>query len=563
MKAAGRAVAREHQLLAASVVKAANRIAAARLVYLDGSAAEGTFQLSDSDTFLPGTEIEVLAGAGSDPASLFSGIVVKQSLKVREHSAPQLVVECRHRAVKLTVGRKSAYFLDQSDGDVIGALLSDAGLDADVASTSPAHPSLVQYASTDWDFLLARAEANGLFVLTNGAGVEVKAPATGGAAAVTLQFGATILEMDAELESRRQYAAVKGLTWDPAQQEVLEKEAADPGADGPGNVGSADLAAVVGLDFLPLPHPSLSEAEAQAWADAAWLRSRLSKASGRVKCEGIGTVNPGDVVALGGVGERFGGDVVVTGVRHEMDLVQGWKTHVQFGSVDASLAEDREVSAPKAGALLPGVSGLQVGVVVSNEDPDGEARVRVRMPLVSADADGTWARVATLDAGDDRGTFFRPEVGDEVVLGFLHDDPRSAVILGMLHSSAKPPPLEGSDDNHEKVYQSRSKLRLYFNDDTKVLSLETPAGNKIALSEEDGGIKLEDQNGNVIEMSADGIRVESAKALELKAGTELKLEAGTSLGVKGGTELKLEGSAGVEVSSTAITKVKGSLVQIN
>ena len=99
---------------------------------------------------------------------------------------------------------------------------------------------------------------------------------------------------------------------------------------------------------------------------------------------------------------------------------------------------------------------MQIGIVVSNEDPDGEHRVRVRMPLVSADEDGTWARVAVLDAGDERGFFFRPEVGDEVVLGFLSDDPRQAVILGMLHSSAKAAPLQGSDDNHEKVFQSRS-----------------------------------------------------------------------------------------------------------
>lgn len=143
--------------------------------------------------------------------------------------------------------------------------------------------------------------------------------------------------------------------------------------------------------------------------------------------------------------------------------MQGWKTHIQFGHTHRWLAEEQQVSAPSAGGLLPGVSGLQIGVVVSNEDPDGEHRVRVRMPLVNNAEDGTWARVAVLDAGDQRGFFFRPEVGDEVVLGFLNSDPRQAVIPGMLHSSAKPAPLQGSDDNHEKVYQSRSEMKLYFN----------------------------------------------------------------------------------------------------
>src|SRR5262249_48821154 len=158
--------------------------------------------------------------------------------------------------------------------------------------------------------------------------------------------------------------------------------------------------------------------------------------------------------------------------------------------------EERDVSAPRAGALLAAASGLAIGTVVSNEDPDGEHRVRVRLPMVGTEDDGIWARVASLDAGAERGMVFRPEIDDEVVVGFLDDDPRRAVILGMLHSSAKAAPLTGSNDNHEKVYQSRSKMRMYFNDDTKIMLFETPAGNKITLSEDAKAIKIEDQNGN-------------------------------------------------------------------
>jgi uncharacterized protein involved in type VI secretion and phage assembly len=220
------------------------------------------------------------------------------------------------------------------------------------------------------------------------------------------------------------------------------------------------------------------------------------------------------------------------------------------------------LAAPPAGNLLARAPGLQIGVVVSNEDPDGEHRVRVRMPTVSSEDDGVWARVASLDAGDDRGFFFRPELGDEVVLGFLDEDPRHAVILGMLHSSAKAAPLTGSDDNHEKVFKSRAGMRVHFNDDTKVLSIDTPAGNSIVLSEDDKSLILADQNNNKITMNADGISIESQKAVTLKSGTELGLESGTSFSAKGGTELKLEG-ASAELSSSATTKVSGGLVQIN
>jgi Rhs element Vgr protein len=563
VKVGGEEVPRESQLLSMSVTKSVNRISSARLTYLDGSAAAGDFPLSNAAMFVPGQELEILAGASGGQASLFKGVIVRQSIKVRERGSTQLIVECRHKAHKLTVGRKSACYLDTSDSDILSSLLGAAGLDADVESTSVTHPQQVQFSCSDWDFLLARAEANGKLVFTNDDKVAIKAPGFGGPAVCTLQFGATLLELDARIDARGQFSAVRSRTWDPAQQSIIAKDAAAPGVSDPGNLTSDALSAVAGLDSLELHHASLTEDEAQAWADATWLKSRMSKVSGLAKCEGIGTINPGNLVTLGGVGERYSGDVLVTGVRHDFDLVQGWKTHVQFGGTEAWATAERDVSAPRAGALLPAVSGLQIGKVVSNEDDTGEHRVRVRLPLVNMDADGIWARVASLDAGEGRGFFFRPDVGDEVVVGFLEDDPRRAVILGMLHSSAKAAPLTGSNDNHEKVYQSRSKMRLYFNDDKKLVRLETPAGNRVTLSEDDKAVKIEDQNGNTIEMTDSGIRIEAAKALELKAGTEIKLESGTSFDVKGGTELKMEGSTGVELTSSALTWIKGGIIHLN
>jgi Rhs element Vgr protein len=563
VKIAGTEVARQHQLLAVTVVKTVNRVSSARLVYLDGSASASDFPLSNDAMFVPGKEVEVLAGAANGPTLLFTGLVIRQSVKVRDTTAPQLVVECRHKAAKLTVGRKNAYFMDQSDGDIILSLLGAADLAAHVENTSPAHKQQVQYRSTDWDFLLARARANGKLVLTNDEMVAVKAPATDGAPSVTLQFGSTMLEFDAEIDARAQFAGVAGITWDPAQQSVVESEAASPTVTTAGNLSSDDLAGVVGLKRYDLRHAAIAEDEAKAWADAEWLQSKMSKVTGRAKCEGLATVNPGDVIELKGVGDRYSGKVFVTGVRHDYDQVSGWKTHLQFGGLTASPSEDPDRSAPPAGHLLPAVHGMQVGVVTSNEDPDGEHRVRVRLPLVDNAEDGVWARVASLDAGADRGFFFRPEIGDEVVVGFFDDDPRRPVVLGMLHSSAKAAPLSGSNDNHQKMYQSRSKMKVSFNDDTKVVEISTPAGNTLTLSEADTAITIVDQNGNALKMTSDGITIESSKDLTLKAATELTLQSGTTFNLKSSGDLKIAGSKSAELSCPATTTVKGGLVQIN
>jgi uncharacterized protein involved in type VI secretion and phage assembly len=145
----------------------------------------------------------------------------------------------------------------------------------------------------------------------------------------------------------------------------------------------------------------------------------------------------------------------------------------------------------------------------------------------------------------------------------LDDDPRRAVILGMLHSSAKPAPLKASDQNPEKAYQSRSKMRLSFNDETKVLALETPAGNTITLSEEDKGITITDQNGNTIKLDADGITIESKKAVKIDAGTELKIAAKTSAEIDGGNELKAAAKTSAELgSSSGNTKITGTKINL-
>ena len=563
VKVDGKAVGREHQLLSVSITKVVNRISSARLVYVDGSASASDFPLSNAGLFVPGKSVEVLGGAvDSSPTSLFTGVVVKHSIKVRDHSASQLIVECKHKATKLSVGERNAYFLDQSDSEAIESLLERAGIEADVEDTRGKHKQQVQFRCTDWDYLLARAQANGKFVLTNDATVRVAAPKLE-KASTELQYGATILELDAEIDARSQYSAIQAVTWDADSQELVTADASDPGIAGPGNLNGDDLSKVVGLGKDAIVHAAITEAEAQQWADAEWLRSRLSKVSGRMKCEGIGTVNPGDTVKLSGVGERVSGDVFVTGVRHEFDTLQGWKTHLQFGAGDGWTPESHPTTTPKASGLLPGVNGLQTAVVVSNEDDAGSHRVRVRIPTVDSSSDGTWARVASLDAGDKRGFFFRPEIGDEVVVGFLDDDPRQPVILGMLHSAAKAAPIEGSDDNHEKAYVSRSNMKLYFNDDKKVVRLETPAGNSLTLSEDEKSIVIKDQNGNKIALTSDGITIQSAKKLELKSGTGLELNAGTDLSLSASTSLALNGSASAELKSSGVTTVKGSLVQIN
>jgi Rhs element Vgr protein len=563
VKVNGETVPRTHQLVALTINATVNRIASARLVYLDGAASRGDFPLSSDDLFAPGAKVEIAAGAGRDVQALFEGVVVAHAIKLRDRVSPHLVVECRHAAAKLAQTRRGRNHRDVRDSDVVEQLLQGAGVAVEVESTSLRHEQLVQFDATDWDFALRRAQAVGLAVFTRAAKLVARKPTAAGDAIATLAYGATLIELDAQSDAREQAGEHHALAWNAADQALVDSTANDPAFTAPGNFDAGALADAVATARRDLRHAALPEAEAQAWADAAALRARVNQAEGRAKCEGIGSVFPGDVVQLAGCGARFNGKVLVTGVRHAFDTVEGWKTHLQFGGIEAAELRTAEQPPRPAGGLFNAVAGLQIGIVTSNEDPAGEDRVRIKLPLVDGGDDGVWARVASLDAGKDRGFFIRPEIGDEVVLGFIENDPRHPVILGMLHSSAKPAPARGSDDNHEKLYKSRSGLRVVFDDDKKIVTIDTPAGQKLVLDDDAKSVTLADANGNKLVMDSSGIALESAKALQLKGGTDAKVEAGTGVELKAGAQFKLSGSAGLELSSSGVTKIAGSLVQIN
>ena len=288
----------------------------------------------------------------------------------------------------------------------------------------------------------------------------------------------------------------------------------------------------------------------------------MAKIRGKVTTDGTADVLPGQLIQLNGVGERFEGKLFVTGIRHQ--ITEGlWETTFQFGINPEWFAQTYNVQQPLSGAMLPAIQGLHIGIVTQLEnDPDGEDRILVKIPVINNDEDGIWCRLATLDAGKNRGFVFRPEIEDEVIVGFINNDPRHAVVLGMLHSSAKPAPIPGSDDNNEKGYVSRSEMKMIFDDDKISYSLETPAGNKFIISEDETAINLEDQNGNKITMNQDGISIESIKDIKLKAANDLNAE-GVNIGIKGSAQTKVEGSAGAEISSGGSTNVKGSIVNIN
>jgi Rhs element Vgr protein len=538
------------------VHKEVNRIPFATVIIVDGDPAAESFPISNAGDFEPGKELEIKLGYRSQEETVFKGLVMKHGIKARQGSAV-LVIECRDAAVKMTAVPKMKYSRDTKDSDLIEELVGTYSLDKDIEVTDITHKELVQYNATDWDFMLCRADVNGLLVIPNDGKLEVKKPALSAESSLNIQFGATVLDLDAEIDARLQFSKVTATAWDSSEGALVsEVEAEDPGAPDTGNLSASSLAGVIGADGFPLQHSgTLQQSELQQWANSKMLKNRLAKVRGKVTVEGTAVVKPGQIIELRGAGERFEGKLFVTGVRqHLQDGL--WRTTFQFGLNPEWFAETYKIEQPLAGALLPAIQGLHVGIVTNLEDPDGQNRIMVRLPTIMADDDGIWSRVSTLDAGNKRGTFILPEVGDVVIVGFINNDPRHAVVLGMMNSANFPAPLTASNDNNEKGYVSRSEMKMIWNDDKKTVQIETPAGNKILLSEEDTAIKIEDQNGNKLTFDTAGIVAESIKDIELKAPQgNFKITDMTGNTIKGEP-------SGITIQAASKLTLGGSMIEI-
>ena len=568
-------------IVSVEISKTINKIPTARIVVEDGDMSTMDFPLSDGGTFKPGTEIKIGAGYDQGEETIFQGIIVKHGVKINGDNYARLIVECQDKAVAMTVGRNNANYVDSKDSDIISKLIGGhSGLSSDVASTTTTHKELVQYYCTDWDFLLSRAEMNGFLVIVEDGKVSVKAPEVSQSSVLSVTYGQDLMEFDAAIDARSQLASVKATAWDPKKQAVVESKEAKPKTlNSQGDLDSAELARVLQLGSFRLQTPApIEKTEADSWAEAQQVKSGLARIQGRMKFQGSAKAKAGTLVELAGVGNRFNGNVFVSAVSH--DLSNGnWTTEVEFGLSANWFAEGRDLAAPPASGMLPGAEGLQVGVVMKlDEDPSSENKIQVKVPILQAETEGVWARLASFYGSDGIGAFFVPEIGDEVVLGYFNSDPSHPVVLGSLYSSKRKPPYELTADNFIKAIVTNSELKVEFDDDKKIITILTPGKNQIVISDDAKSIVLQDQNDNKVELGPDGIVLDSPKDIKITAKGKITIDAMGEVGITSKADVKLEGmnvsntakvgftakgNATAEISASGQTTVKGAMVMIN
>jgi uncharacterized protein involved in type VI secretion and phage assembly len=205
-----------------------------------------------------------------------------------------------------------------------------------------------------------------------------------------------------------------------------------------------------------------------------------------------------------------------------------------------------ELLFPKQSARALGVA---VGLVTNNQDPEGLGRVKVKYPWLGDDDESYWARLVVPMAGNNRGTWFLPEVDDEVLIAFDQGSLDYPYVLGALWNGKDKPPESNSDGkNNHRTIKSRS-------------------GHIIRMDDTDGSEKLEiiDKSGNnkiVIDSSQNSITIESGGDIKLTAKGKVTL-SGNGVEIQSQADGSFKASSTLDVNANGQLNLKGSMVNIN
>lgn len=242
---------------------------------------------------------------------------------------------------------------------------------------------------------------------------------------------------------------------------------------------------------------------------------------------------------IGQDGEVDYGEYIITSVSHSCDNTMNYQNNFEGIPAEAKIPDYTNTHA------IP-LCESQSAVVKDNNDPDKLGRVRVKFFWQEDNVMSPWLRLVNVYSGEDRGFYFIPEIDDEVLVGFEGGNAEKPYVIGsMYHGKNKP--SWNDQDNSFKGILTRSKLKIEFDDKKKIVTIETPAGNKAVLSDDGKSIILHDQNQNKIELTSSGISMDSMKDIKITSKAKVTIE----------------GTAGVDISSTSDAKVSGLNIDLN
>ena len=468
---------------------------------------------------------------------------------------------------RLNRGRITDVYRNVTDTDIVRKLAGRAQLTVSKADESTiVHEHVSQVNLSDWEFAMARAREIGFELLVDEVGLVFRKPSDTSAAPGAgeysstdprqLTFGTELVGFSPRVTSFGQVTEAQVRGWDAKAKKALVGVA-------PAATKSATLpwkpdqmAATFGAPV----HVAVNRALAsQAEVDAAAKADAEHIASAAFGAEALALGDPklsaGVAVTVNGVPTPFAGSWVVSATRHVFDSA-GYQTHLSMsGRQDRSLGGLARAGASSGSTLSaagPPVYGVVVGLVTDVADPEQLGRVKLMFPWLADAYESTWARQVFPGAGNGRGMFLLPEVGDEVLVAFEHGDVRSPFVLGGLCNGVDrikldTEAIDGTSGgvNRRGWISKKGHGMVFLDDDGK---------EGVALFDKDRELRIS------LNSSKTTISVRSSGEVEIEGGGGVTISAGGDLKLKAENNLSLEARYSMDLSAATVSvKADGPL----
>lgn len=536
-------------------------------------------------------EISMAQNGKAQGGPIFVGEVISLGPDFGRWSAndPWLVrIVAQDKTHRLTSGRASETYLNQSYSDIVKKVAQNCGLSAVVDSTSQVHDHVVQANQTPWEFLKYLAARVGYDVYVSGDKLNFKKPQKSSDSAIELRWGVSLSQFNADASVAFQVKTVNVRGWDPKQQKAIVGKATTgkngfEAALGESKSG-ADVAKATRADETHIGiWPVVDQKEANTIAEAlAYDMERDYVHAEGVTTVGMPDILPGKLVEISGIGTRFSGKYLVTSTNHTFSGHEGYTTTFAVGG---SQPDSLSRSTGGGNNVRPEYPGVVIAKVTNIKDPENTNRVKVKYPWLSDDIESDWARIAVPDAGNDRGFQWLPEVDDEVLVAFEHGDINWPFILGGLYSGKNKPPVPASeaiksDKVVQRVIKSRSGHTILLNDEQgkeQIVIRDKTGKNEIVIDSKENTMTIKvdkdimlEAGGKIDIKGAQAITIASAQQdvniecqnFKVTAKQGAEISANTSLDLKANASMSLKANAQMNVEASGPTAIKGAIVNI-
>lgn len=526
-----------------------NKIPFAKFTFLSSKRNLGSTEelpidvLSRKDKMAPLIEIEVKVSFEKKSETLFKGII--KSLDSQEDNEMCIVkIECKDKGYNLTLPTKEVENNTQTFEDKLTFFTKNMVLSENLQGQDWGKEHITHNTSTvPWDYLIGYLDAVGMPVALRNSdftGIDIIKEKKD--IVYLAENGINVFSFSGKVDPQKIKSAVTIEGWDIEKQELKKVTNSQ---EAPANEHTIKLSQMV-HELGTLNRIS----------NTVLAKSVIASINGKVTTFGNLTAKVGDYIGFSKVNPDIDTKddspkpLLITQETHN---IEGgcWKTEYGFGLESEKSFTESTTPVTNNGHAEAGqsnkINGLQIGVVTQIvEDPNNQFRIKVRMPLLSEKGEGVWARLATLNASNEMGSYFIPNIGDEVIVGCLGNNPDTPIILGSLYSSTKAMPFPIKEENYLRGFVTKEGTKIIMDDEKKSIEISTKKGNVLTISDDLKGFVLEDENKNKITMNDQGISIESAKDLNLKAKGNIKID-------------------GVQISGNASgpMELKGSIINLN